>query len=93
MTKEQFLCPFEEGKGVTGPLNEMLEMKRAFYLEKEISDSERRQQIIKLLTNYVVPCFDMYQTEVSVRRMMGDYKAPLRAQMFGGCPKEWWPKD
>ncbi|MGA2500393.1 MAG: DUF4304 domain-containing protein [Tepidisphaeraceae bacterium] len=97
---EQFLCPFvveraddwTTGK-VTGPLDEMLEMMHAFHLKREMPGAERQRLVVKLLTQYVVPCFDMYQTEESVRRMMGCYKAPLRAQMFGGCPKDWWPKD
>jgi len=89
---EQFLCPFVVDR-VVGPLDEMLEMMHAFHLKREMPGAERQRLVVKLLTKHVVPCFEMYQTEQSVREMMGNYKAPLRAQMFGGCPKEWWPKD
>jgi hypothetical protein len=51
----------------------------------------RRRLIEQFLKKHVIPCFEAFTTEQSVRRMMGDRAYPLRAHSFVRLPDEWWP--
>jgi hypothetical protein len=75
------------------PRKKMLAIAGALKLWTEVAEARRVQFVSDLLNNHVLPCFELYQTREAVRRMMGEYAAPLRAQGFGGCPPEWWPHD
>jgi hypothetical protein len=89
---EDFICPFIVDR-LVGPLDEVLAVKRAFDLAHEFSNEERTAIIETFLKKRVIPCFDMYQTQDSVRKMMGKYRAPLRAQVFVGLPDDWRPPE
>ncbi len=56
-----------------------------------LPDEKRSQLMMSLLQHHVIPCFEIFTTEESVRRMMGDRGHPLRAHCFVGLPDEWWP--
>lgn len=61
------------------------------HYELDMSDARRAELVVSLLQKHVIPRFDAFTTEDSVRRMMGDRKYPLRAQSYVRLPDEWWP--
>jgi hypothetical protein len=76
------------------PHRRMLRIFDALDTETEMPHEQREKALAELLGKYVLPCFEMYQTEASVRAMMGNYKAPLRAPNYSpSLPRAWWPKD
>jgi hypothetical protein len=90
---EPLISPNIVGRGHDdAELAQMLEVKRAFHMAYDVSVGERMRLIDRLLRDFVLPCFDRYQTEISVRKMAGNYRAALRAQYFGGLPRSWLPK-
>jgi hypothetical protein len=86
---EQALPP--TGRQLSNP--KVLRVLKALRLDSDMPDAERIRVVTDLIVEEVLPCFDMYQTRDAVRRMMGDWDSPRRAQMFLDLPEEWWPKD
>jgi hypothetical protein len=75
------------------PRRKMLAISSALKLWSEVTDSERIKLLGELLRKYVLPCFELYQTQDAVRKMMSNSKAPNRAQLFSGCPDDWQKND
>ena len=74
-------------------LKERLEYFRCLELRVSMPDERRVELITRLLRKHVLPRFEAFTTEESVRRMMGDRKYPLRAQSYWKLPDSWWPPD
>ena len=72
-------------------LQERLGYMECFKFEKPLPHSLTAPRVAKLLKKYVVPCFESFTSEESIRRMCADKRYPMRAQSFVRLPEDWFP--
>lgn len=77
---------------LVGDIDERLRYLSCFKTDREIPDDERASLVREMLSHYVVPCFEMYTTEASIKKMMCERDHPFRAAAFVDLPDEWSPE-
>jgi hypothetical protein len=87
------LVPRGRREQVAPVRRKMLRYLDAFDLESGLTDDLRTALITGLIKEQVLPTFDAFKTEGTIREMVGDYQHPRHTHTLHGLPRSWWPPD
>lgn len=80
---------FEE---VVRDLDERLMFFDCLKLDSIVPNTVRQEQISKMVSKFIVPCFESFKTENAVKAMIRSDGHPYRAQLFHLLPDSWFPE-